>query len=130
MALPDLLLYCDICINKNMSCGFIELFNSRNSFFRLIAQASIVVEVNNHDLSGLSQCDSCLQQTYRFYQYVWLVRFLKSLVSIFPSCKVQLTIHKFDRFFRKIISNGLSLSTAHSIEKDMIYNYKHIFENI
>ncbi len=59
MAFPNLFLYCDICIDQNMSYGFIKLSNSRNSFFRLIARASVIVEVDDNDLSGLGQDDSC-----------------------------------------------------------------------
>ncbi len=60
MALSDLLLYRDIYSNQNMSCGFVGLSNSRNSFFRLIAQVSVVVEVDDNDLSDSGQYDSCL----------------------------------------------------------------------
>ncbi len=59
MALPDLLLYRDICIDQNMSRGFIGLSNSRNSFFRLIARVSVVVKVDDNDLSGSGQYASC-----------------------------------------------------------------------
>ena len=57
MALLDLLLYCDICTNQNMSCGFIRLSNLRNFFFCLIAQASVIVKVDDNDLSGSDQYD-------------------------------------------------------------------------
>ena len=39
-------------------------------------------------------------------------------------------MHKFDQFFRKIISNGIFLLIIYFIEKDMIYSYTYTFKNI
>lgn len=53
VTLPDLLLYFNICTNKNMSREFIKLSNLRNLFLCLITQANIVVKIDNNNLSGL-----------------------------------------------------------------------------
>lgn len=51
----NLLLDSNIYIEKKMSCKFIKLFNSRNFFLCLIAQANVIVEVDNNNLSSSNQ---------------------------------------------------------------------------
>lgn len=60
IAFPNLLLYFDVYINKNMSYKFIQLSNLRNYFVYLIAQVNIIIKVNNNNLSDLGQCNFCL----------------------------------------------------------------------